>query len=227
MTTTSDDPIIDDDTVVAYLERERGFFERHPEMISKLELPHESGSATSLVERQVSLLRERNIDLGKQLNELVDNAGVNDNVFLKTRTLTLALMDTVDLQGLDQVLATRLIEGFDADHGLCYVLDWQEPANYQHIVGVPANDEPPIPRLFSQPEPVCGIYRPNEYGALFPDSHLTEPGSVALVPMRLSGLEAILAIGSNDSQRFVPEKGTLFLEYISDVLSRTLNRVMQ
>ena len=165
MTTTSDDPIIDDDTVVAYLERERGFFERHPEMISKLELPHESGSATSLVERQVSLLRERNIDLRKHLNELVDNAGVNDNVFLKTRTLTLALMDTVDLQGLDQVLATRLIEGFDADHGLCYVLDWQEPANYQHIVGVPANDEPPIPRLFSQPEPVCGIYRPNEYGA--------------------------------------------------------------
>ena len=227
MTTTSDDPIIDDDTVVAYLERERGFFERHPEMISKLELPHESGSATSLVERQVSLLRERNIDLRKHLNELVDTAGVNDNVFLKTRTLTLALMDTVDLQGLDQVLATRLIEGFDADHGLCYVLDWQEPANYQHIVGVPANDEPPIPRLFSQPEPVCGIYRPNEYGALFPDSQLTEPGSVALVPMRLSGLEAILAIGSHDSQRFVPEKGTLFLEYISDVLSRTFNRVMQ
>ena len=140
MTTTSDGPIIDDDAVVAYLESEREFFERHPEVISKLELPHESGSATSLVERQVSLLRERNIDLRKRLNELVDNAGVNDDVFLKTRTLTLALMDTVDLQSLDQVLATRLIEGFDANHGLCYVLDWQAPADYRHIVGVLAND---------------------------------------------------------------------------------------
>ena len=226
MTVTSDGPTIDDDAVVAYLESEREFFERHPEIISKLELPHESGSATSLVERQVSMLRERNIDLRKRLNELVDNAGINDDVFLKTRTLTLSLMDTVDLQSLDDVLATRLIEGFEANHGLCYVLDWQASADYQHIIGVAANDEPPVPRLFKQPEPVCGIYRPGEYEALFPESCLSEAGSVALVPMRRSGLDAILAIGSDDPQRFVPEKGTLFLEYISDVLSRTLHRVM-
>ena len=45
--------------------------------------------------------------------------------------------------------------------------------------------------------------------------------------MRLPNLEAILVIGSDAPQRFVPEKGTLFLEYISDVLSRTLDRVMQ
>ena len=62
---------------------------------------------------------------------------------------------------------------------------------------------------------------------MFAGSDLTQPGSVALVPMRLPNLEAILVIGSDDPQRFVPEKGTLFLEYISDVLSRTLDRVMQ
>ena len=226
MTTTTDGPIIDDDAVLAYLENEREFFERHPEIISKLQLPHESGPATSLVERQVSLLRERNIDLKKRLNELVSNAGVNNDVFLKTRTLTLSLMDAVDLKTLNKVLATRLIDGFDANHGLCYVLGWKAPAAYQHVVGVATEDEPPIPRLFNQPEPVCGIYRPREYGALFADSQLTEPGSVALVPMRLTGLEAVLAIGSSDPRRFVPEKGTLFLEYISDVLSRTVKRVI-
>ena len=227
MTATPDGPILDDDAVVAYLESELEFFERHPEVISKLALPHESGSATSLVERQVSLLRERNIDLRKRLNELLNNAGMNDDVFLKTRTLTLALMDTIDLQGLDNVLATRLIEGFDASHGICYVRDWQAPTTHRHIVGVAANDEPPFPHLFNQPEPICGIYRPSEYRAMFAGSDLTQPGSVALVPMRLPNLEAILVIGSDDPQRFVPEKGTLFLEYISDVLSRTLDRVMQ
>jgi uncharacterized protein YigA (DUF484 family) len=172
-------------------------------------------------------LRERNIDLRKRLNELLNNAGMNDDVFLKTRTLTLALMDTIDLQGLDNVLATRLIEGFDASHGICYVRDWHAPTTHQHIVGVAANDEPPFPRLFNQPEPICGIYRPSEYRAMFAGSDLTQPGSVALVPVRLRNLEAILVIGSDDPQRFVPEKGTLFLEYISDVLSRTLDRVMQ
>ena len=227
MTATPDGPILDDDAVVAYLESELEFFERHPEVISKLALPHESGSATSLVERQVSLLRERNIDLRKRLNELLNNAGMNDDVFLKTRTLTLALMDTIDLQGLDNVLATRLIEGFDASHGICYVRDWHAPTTHQHIVGVAANDEPPFPRLFNQLEPICGIYRPSEYRAMFAGSDLTQPGSVALVPVRLRNLEAILVIGSDDPQRFVPEKGTLFLEYISDVLSRTLDRVMQ
>ena len=227
MTETSDSPMIDDDAVVAYLESERDFFERHPEIISKLELPHESGSATSLVERQVSMLREHNIDLRKRLNELVDNAGINDDVFLKTRTLTLSLMDTTDLKRLDDVLATRLIEGFEANHGLCYILNWQPSVDYQHIVGVAADAEPPIPRLFRQPGPVCGVYRPEEYETLFPESCLSEPGSVALVPLRLPSLEAILAIGSNNPQRFLPEKGTLFLEYIGDVLSRTLQRVMQ
>ena len=227
MTATPDGPILDDDAVVAYLESELEFFERHPEVISKLALPHESGSATSLVERQVSLLRERNIDLRKRLNELLNNAGMNDDVFLKTRTLTLALMDTIDLQGLDNVLETSLIEGFDASHGICYVRDWQAPTTHQHIVGVAANDEPPFPRLFNQPAPICGIYRPSEYRAMFAGSDLTQPGSVALVPVRLRNLEAILVIGSDDPQRFVPEKGTLFLEYISDVLSRTLDRVMQ
>ena len=227
MTATPDGPILDDDAVVAYLESELEFFERHPEVISKLALPHESGSATSLVERQVSLLRERNIDLRKRLNELLNNAGMNDDVFFKTCTLTLALMDTIDLQGLDNVLATSLIEGFDASHGICYVRDWHAPTTHQHIVGVAANDEPPFPRLFNQPAPICGIYRPSEYRAMFAGSDLTQPGSVALVPMRLPNLEATLVIGSDDPQRFVPEKGTLFLEYISDVLSRTLDRVMQ
>ena len=227
MTATPDIPTLDDDAVIAYLESELEFFERHPEVISKLALPHESGAATSLVERQVSLLRERNIDLRKRLNELLNNAGMNDDVFLKTRTLTLALMDTIDLQGLDNVLATSLIEGFDASHGICYVRDWQAPTTHQHIVGVAANDEPAFPRLFNQPEPICGIYRPSEYRAMFAGSDLTQPGSVALVPVRLRNLEAILVIGSDDPQRFVPEKGTLFLEYISDVLSRTLDRVMQ
>jgi len=227
MTLTSDDSAAEflydhDDSVVDYLTKNPEFFTRNPHLLSVLDLPHETGNATSLVERQVAILRERNIDLRRQLRELIDNATTNDRVFSKTRSFTLALMDVPSIGQLDQVLADELISGFQADHAVCYVLGWREPSTSMHFVGIGESADPPVPRLFSQPEPTCGTYRPEEYAQLFGDQSLTAPGSVALVPMRREHLKATLAIGSADPNRFHREMGTLFLEYIGEVLVRTL-----
>ena len=54
---------LDADIVADYLSNNKDFFSRYPELLHFLDFPHESGSATSLVERQVAILRERNIDL--------------------------------------------------------------------------------------------------------------------------------------------------------------------
>jgi len=48
---------LSDASVRDYLEANPDFFERHSAILSSLSVPHGSGEAVSLVERQVSMLR--------------------------------------------------------------------------------------------------------------------------------------------------------------------------
>ena len=214
---------LDDDIVAEYLSNHKNFFSQNPEVLHFLELPHESGTATSLVERQVAILRERNIDTRKRLASLLEAATTNDGLFQKTRNLTLALMDASTPPALDEVLAEKLIAEFEADHAVLYILDSQIPSQ-PHIVNLSSEDSAPIARLFSQTAPSCGTYRPAEYAQLFNDRSYGTPGSAALVPMQHQNLNATLAIGSTDPNRFSPEMGTIFLEFIGEVLTRTILR---
>ena len=80
-----------------YLRENPDFFGRHPMLLTDLSLPHDSGEAISLVERQVAILRERNIDMRRRLTHLVGAANTNDTLFEKTRRFTLNMLDCDDL----------------------------------------------------------------------------------------------------------------------------------
>ncbi|MCY3621121.1 MAG: DUF484 family protein [Gammaproteobacteria bacterium] len=220
-----DAPALDEDAVAAFLADHPDFFVQRPDVLSDVELPADSGDAISLLERQVIALRGRNKNLREQLTTLLENADANDRVFSRTTTFTLALMDAPDLTSLDEVLARCLIDGFDADHATCFVEGWLPPVNLDHMTGVAAGEPPPLPQLFDHTLPLCAAHRPEEYAALFPDSSLDAVGSIAIVPLRSDGLNATLAVGSWDPQRFSPDMGKVFLLYIGDVLSRTLLRL--
>ena len=58
------------------------FFERHSTLLSSLNLPHASGGAISLVERQVSVLRQKELKLERKLRELIEVARRNSAVEL-------------------------------------------------------------------------------------------------------------------------------------------------
>ncbi|MCF8005409.1 MAG: DUF484 family protein, partial [Chromatiaceae bacterium] len=48
---------VSDETVAAWLMRHPDFLLRHRDVLAKLNVPHGSGGATSLIERQVTVLR--------------------------------------------------------------------------------------------------------------------------------------------------------------------------
>ena len=58
---------LSDEAVRDYLEANPAFFERHSAILSSLSVPHGSGEAVSLVERQVSMLRQKEIKMQRQL----------------------------------------------------------------------------------------------------------------------------------------------------------------
>ena len=66
--------------VAAYLEANPDFFVEHEELLPALRIPHQRGDTVSLVERQMKILRERNIEMRHKLSHLMDVARDNDRV---------------------------------------------------------------------------------------------------------------------------------------------------
>ena len=70
----SADSEINDEIVREYLKNHDDFLQRYPDMLDFLHVSHASGSAVSLVEKQVSVMRERSTELRQRLKALSANA---------------------------------------------------------------------------------------------------------------------------------------------------------
>ena len=70
------DPL-EPEQIEAWLREHPEFFENHPDLLAELSLPHESGSAISLVERQVRLLRDSVI--GRAIADLREFFGAGED----------------------------------------------------------------------------------------------------------------------------------------------------
>ena len=83
---------LNDDAVREFLKDNGDFLQRNPDLLDHLHVSHASGSAVSLVEKQVSVLRERNVDIRHRLNDLTAHARDNDKLFEQTRALVIQLL---------------------------------------------------------------------------------------------------------------------------------------
>ena len=101
-----------------FLQQNPDFFERNGDLLGALRLPHVTGGTVSLVERQVSVLRQKDLKLERQLKELLDVARANDALATKIHTLTLALLDADSLDSTLACIETALRTGFDADQSI-------------------------------------------------------------------------------------------------------------
>ena len=218
--------------VAAYLAQDPDFFHRHQRLLSSLNLPHEAGPAISLIERQVAVLRERNVETRRQMNELISAGQANDALFAKVRSLTLAMLDVSDWLELNEIYATYLLVDFKADFVCSHVLQGprHQPGRFDHIVG--HIDTLPQQRLALGEEPVCTPLRIKELRDIFPaerfdaDNELAAVGSAVLIPLNVHP-GGYLAIGSRDVDRFTTDMDTLFVAYISDLVSHITARLLQ
>jgi uncharacterized protein YigA (DUF484 family) len=215
------DTQLNDDIIVAFLRSDPDFFQRHPNLLSELNLPHHTGQAVSLIERQVAILRERNMNMRRRMNELLGEAKNNDELFAKTRTLTLELLNVHNWHELNEVLATYVLADFQADFVCAHLLHL--PVFLDHLVS--HEGEPPYRRFVRNGIPVCATLRAEELAELFPIQQHDLDGSAVLAPLFWDHGEGCLAIGSRQPERFTSDMDTLFVTYIGEVLSRVIQRL--
>ena len=213
--------------IARYLRDTPDFFERHMDILADMILPHESGKAISLIERQVSVLRDQKEDLKKRFNRLIENARENELLVERINALVLRLLDTESLDDVLTSLRAHLLEDFDADAvvirlfnpvseemaRLTEFVDWSEP-----VMGA-------FEKVIKGRKPICGRLKHGQLDSLFSED-ADDIGSAALIPLLhpgdRTGCYGLLAIGSKDSKRFGPEMGVMFLEHLGSLVSRVL-----
>jgi uncharacterized protein YigA (DUF484 family) len=205
------------------------FFERHSTLLSSLNLPHASGGAVSLVERQVSVLRQKELKLKRQLKELIDVARENDVLAAKIHELTLHLLAADTLDKTIAAVAEALRSGFKADHAVLVLFG--DESNFDDIdVGrflrvIERTDDAlkPFGTFLQGTSARCGQIRDSQRDFLFRHD-ADEVGSAALVPLGRDSELGFLAVGSKDRDRFHPGMSIDFLTRLGDLIAGSLNR---
>jgi len=209
-----------EEQVCEYLRKHGSFFNHHPDLLIEMTLPHDSGEAISLVERQVALLRERNIDLRHRLSKLLDNARANDVLFDKTRRLLLTLLESKNLTQLVDSLHFSLDRDFGIPFSSLILFGGskQLPLSRAKILSI-QEAQRQAPGLIQSNKPQCGDL-PREYMTFLFGEKAASVGSAAVVPLVYGQCFGLLAVGNNDPHYYRSSMGTLFLTYIAEVLNR-------
>lgn len=215
-------PELSDETVREYLKNHSDFLQRHPDMLDFLHVSHASGSAVSLVEKQVSVLRERNIEMRQRLNVLTANARHNDRLYEQTRRLVLSLLDAQSLPALCAAFTTTMHDEFEVEHASIILFGDRHQAPEGVRVESAERARIEIGALLRGRKALCGPLRKEELYYLFPNAGAV--GSAAVMPL-VGGEElGVIAVGSSDAHRYSSNMGTLFLQHIAEVLVRLLPR---
>ena len=212
------DPTADDreEQIAEYLIVHPDFFERHPDALAAIDIPHPTGDAVSLIERQVRTLRAQAANYRRQLEDLVTVARENDALAKRLHRLTLALIETHSFDEVLNTLQDELRDQFKAD-----AVEMKLFASDQ----LEAHAHEPGPALFrdflQRARPNCGRLDKAKLEYLF-GSQAGETGSAALIPLTAPPLAGVLAIGSRDPERFHEGKSVDFLQRLAEVVSAKL-----
>ena len=204
------------------------FLQRNPDLLDHLHVSHASGSAVSLVEKQVSVLRERNVDLRHRLNDLTARARDNDKLFEQTRALVIKLLEADSVAELYRAFSESMRTGFELEFATM-ILYGDNADEQDYRVETAEQTQASIGALLSGQKAVCGALRKEEFSYLFARDGSThqfhQGGSAAIVPLNDGAQLGLIAIGSSDANRFTSDMGTLFLSHIADVVLRLLPRL--
>lgn len=212
--------------VLSYLQENPQFFEEHAELLSNISIPHpHSGRTISITERQMVSLREKNRKLENKLGELLRFGEDNDALSDKVHRLAVAMISAATLQAVLHSLNFYLRDDFGVPYfALCF---WERPDAIAELPEFVAVNRALRPFAETLTQPYCGAAPAHDAAAWFGEK-APKVRSQALVTLRSGGgAIALLALGSEESEHFYEDMGTLYLERIGEMLSAALVRVQR
>lgn len=209
--------------IAAWLRRHPNFLQQFPDLALTLVVPREQGSAASLAGYQLEILRDKNRELSRRLQELFANAQENERLAVRTHQLTLALMKQDRAGDTARAMAASLEEDFNGDLVRIVLFAPVEGLGTADWVQTLAEDDArlaPFRDCLKDGEPICGRLQPDKNALLY-GVRAEDVASSALLPLPGRGL---IAVGSRDANRFFPGMGTLFLRMMGEAFDTAMRR---
>lgn len=212
--------------IAQYLQDNPQFFEEHADLISRLVIPHPHGGRTiSITERQMLGLRDKNKLLEGKMGELLQFGEENDTISEKMHRLGVAMIAAASFQSVLHTLNFHLRDDFAIPHVALRL--WDHPENADELPEFADVSEELQVFAETLSQPYCGSTSGFETSSWFGDAS-THLRSQALIAMRNGGgTIGMIALGSEEPQRFYAGMGTLYLERLGEMASAALARVLR
>lgn len=211
---------LSEQTVAEYLRRHPEFFMRNESLLTKMRIPHRSGSAVSLIERQLSVMRDENQQLQRQLENLISAAKRNEVLLQQIQRTVNALLSTENIEDFFEVLYEQIALNFHTDAVTMRLFSGVDRLSHRpEFEDYDAHTFALFERVLESNHPMCGRLSNAQATYLFPDYQI---GSAVLIPLGNPESHGILALGSADVARFFNGMSTDLLAYLGDQVSRIL-----
>jgi len=212
--------------IVQYLQEHKDFFQSKDDLVEKLTLTHPAGQAVSLIERQVDILRDKNTQLNKQLNDLFSIAKDNEHSTQKMHNLILSLLSCHHFHEVASLLQSRLVSEFSVVSVLLKLFSVDNlvlDSNSLICIDEQSAEAKILKKLIYKREPVCGYFKQLDNEELQTKQQI-DIGSMAVMPLFVdkNNCFGVLVLGSEDKSHFRAESGTLFLKNLAEIVSYTL-----
>ena len=207
---------MDASDVARYLKDHPGFFEDYADQIAEIFVPHpHGGHAIPIAERQILTLREKNGELEAKLAELIGHGRENDEISEKLHRSTLALFASPDLETTLAVLYHSLADDFGVPHTASRL--WGRVPEQSYMPELAATSAELRTYADGLGTPYCGSAAPFETREWFEAGELCQ--SFAFLPLRTARTFGLLGLASEDSRRFHPGIGTMYLTRLAELAS--------
>jgi len=214
------------DEVAHYLQDNPQFFEEHSDLMANMVIPHPHGGRTiSITERQMLALRDKNKQLESKMGELLQFGEENDGISEKMHRLAVGMIAAGSFQAVLHTLNFHLRDDFGVPH--LAVRLWGRPADTDELPEFAQVSQELQAFAETLAQPYCGSTSGFETSSWFGEAS-PHVRSQALIAMRNGGgTMRLIAMGSEDVERFYAGMGTIYLERLGEMASAALARVLR
>lgn len=126
--------LLTDEAVLRFLTINPDFFVNNQDVLPRLRIPHESGKAVSLIEKQVAVLRSKCGTLENSLRDLIAVARENENLHQRLHVLLQDIVTAPSLENIVSLTRNSLTENFNADEVHILLVEAKAPrAKYRKV----------------------------------------------------------------------------------------------
>jgi uncharacterized protein YigA (DUF484 family) len=188
------------------------FFESRESLLSEMRFKDSSSSASSLLERQIHKLRDEQKDLMDLLTSFIETAQLNEDLFNKSKKLTLSILDASDKDEVIDAVQNDFTKSFNINNCQLNFYSNSEIDNIEKETGM----------SFHKGAIHCGSFSSEKMEFLFEDSKVESAAIAVLVNKTEIGL---LKLGSYERTRYLGDEDTTFIEYIRDILEKKFQSI--